>query len=198
MFGTQFVVKASGICHLFAVPGVPADLEARRRQLRADLELAREEFHALVRSLSEQAWTEPSHNPGWTNGQVLFHILLGFILVRPLANLLIFFGQLPDVCSEAFSGILNLATPLFKRINAIGPRIGARWLGRAGIIRRFDQVQGALLARVDRFEPRHWNLTMRYPTRWDPPRFRTLMSLEDLFRYAVAHLRHHSAQVRTA
>jgi hypothetical protein len=177
---------------------VLADLEARRRQLRADLELARVEFHALIDSVSEQAWADRSHNPAWTNGQVLFHILLGFILVRPLADLLILFGRLPAGCSKVFAGILNLATPLFNRINAIGPRIGAGWLGRAGIIRRFDQVQGGLLTRVDRFQPRHWNLTMRYPTRWDPPRFRTLMGLEDLFRYPVAHLRHHSVQLRTA
>src|SRR5262249_5910457 len=181
-----------------AIPRGPADLEARRTELRADLELAGQEFHTLMGSLPEQAWTQPSHNSGWTNGQVLFHILLGFILVRPLAALFILFGQLPMVCSKVFARILNFATPLFNQINAMGPRIGARWLGRAGIIRKFDQVHGALLTRVDRFEPRHWNLTMRYPTRWDPPRFRTLMSLEDLFRYAVAHLRHHSAQVRTA
>jgi hypothetical protein len=43
-----------------------------------DLEAARGEFHALVASISEQAWTEPSQNPGWTNGQLLFHVLLGF------------------------------------------------------------------------------------------------------------------------
>jgi hypothetical protein len=175
----------------------PPDVEARRTQLRADLELARQEFHTLIDSIPEQAWTLQSRNSGWTNGQVLFHILLGFIVVRTLAGLHILFGQLPVVCSKVFAGILNLATPLFNRINAIGPRGGARWLGRKGIIRRFDQVHSALLKQIDRFQPRHWSLAMHYPTRWDPPRFRTAMSLEDLYRYPIAHLRHHRTQVRT-
>ncbi len=179
----------------YAVPGGPCDLDTRRIELRADLERAREEFHSLIGSLSEESWTQPSHNSGWTNGQVVFHILLGFILVRPLASLLILFGQLPEVCSKIFSGILNFATPLFNRINAIGPRIGARLLGRAGVIRKFDEVHAVLLTRLDRLQPRHWTMTMHYPTRWDP-RFKTDMRLEDLFQYPITHLRHHQIQVR--
>ena len=72
-----------------AIPVLQSELDARRKQLRADLELARQEFHTLIGSLPEQDWTLASHNLGWTNGQVLFHILLGFILIRPLACLLI-------------------------------------------------------------------------------------------------------------
>jgi hypothetical protein len=84
----------------------------------------------MVASISEREWTEPSQNPGWTNGQIVFHILLGFILVMPLTRLLVFFGRLPALCSRIFAGILNLSTPLFNRINAMGPRAGARLLGR--------------------------------------------------------------------
>jgi len=180
----------------FAVPVVPSDLEARRTKLRADLALARPEFHNLVGSIPEQAWNEPSHNAGWTNGQLVFHIFLGFILVRPLSVLLILFGQLPETFSRFFAGILNFATPLFNQINVIGPRFGARLLGRGGIVHKFDQVHDALLTQVNRLQPRYWIMTMRYPTRWDP-RFKGDMRLEDLFRYPIAHLRHHRAQLRT-
>ena len=86
--------------------GAPGTFETdtRRARLRSDLEAARGEFHALVASISEQAWTEPSQNPGWTNGQLLFHVLLGFILVPPLAGILVFFGHLPTLCSKIFAG----------------------------------------------------------------------------------------------
>ena len=47
-----------------------------------------------VASISEPWWAKPSHNPGWTNGQLLFHVLLGFVLVLPLAGILVFFGHL--------------------------------------------------------------------------------------------------------
>jgi len=149
----------------------------------------------MADSTSGQTWTEPSHNPGWTNGQVLFHVLLGFILVLPLANILVLFGHLPSPCSRIFAGILNFSTPLFNIVNAVGPRAGARLLGRARVIRQFDRVHRAILARLERVRPRDWALAMHYPIRWDP-RFQTPMHLEELFRYPVTHLRHHRSQLR--
>jgi hypothetical protein len=174
-----------------------SDIETRREHLRCELEAARREFYDMVASISEPWWAKPSHNPGWTNGQLLFHVLLGFILILPLAGLLVFFGHLPAVCSRIFAAILNFSTPLFNRINAVGPRAGARLLGRAGLIREFDQVHGTILKRLERVRPGDWALAMHYPTRWDPL-FTTPMHLEDLFRYPVDHLRHHRHQLRAA
>jgi hypothetical protein len=51
---------------------VTFDTDTRRARLRSDLEAARGEFHEMVASISAQGWTEPSQNPSWTNGQVLF------------------------------------------------------------------------------------------------------------------------------
>jgi hypothetical protein len=174
-----------------------AEVEAQRSRLRAELEAARGEFHAMVASISEREWTLSSRNTAWTNGQVVFHILLGFILVLPLARLLVFFDRLPDQCSRTFAKTLDLSTPLFHRVNAIGPRVGARLLGRAGIISRFDHVHRAILARLDRARPVDWEATMHYPTRWDP-RFHARMDLAALLRYPIGHLRHHRDQLRTA
>jgi hypothetical protein len=98
------------------------DFEAQRGRLRSDLDAVRGEFHAMVASISEREWAEPSQNPGWTNGQIVFHVLLGFILVVPLARLLVFFGHLPALCSRIFAGILNLSTPLFNRIDGSSSR----------------------------------------------------------------------------
>lgn len=86
---------------------------------------ARQEFHAMAAAIPEHGGAAPSHNPGWTNGEVLFHVLLGFILVLPLARLLVLFGYLPRGWGRAFAGLLNLATPLFHRVNALGPRAAA-------------------------------------------------------------------------
>jgi hypothetical protein len=174
---------------------VSADPQVTRARLKAELLAAHREFHAMAATLSEEAWNDSSHNPGWTNGQVLFHVLLGFILVLPLARLLVLFGHLPRVLGSTFAGLLNLATPLFHRINAMGPRAAARTLGRARVIRRFDQVHGAILTRLAKVRPGQWDLMMTYPTRWDP-RFRRDMRLEDLFLYPVSHLRHHRTQIR--
>jgi hypothetical protein len=174
-----------------------SDFETRRANLKSDLEAARQEFHDMVASTAGQSWTKPSHNPGWTNGQLLFHVLLGFLLVLPLTSMLVFFGHLPAVCSRIFAATLNLSTPLFNGINAVGPRAGARLLGQEGLINKFDQVHRAILERLEHARPGEWASAMHYPTRWDP-RFKTPMHLEDLFRYPVDHLRDHRDQLRTA
>lgn len=149
----------------------------------------------MAGAMSSRAWAAPSHNPGWTNGQLLFHVMLGFILVPLLARLLVWLGRLPGVWSRTFARVLNLSTPVFNRVNAIGPRAGARLLGKAGVLRQFDRAHARILARLDRVRAGDWSLTMPYPTRWDP-RFRSDMRLEDLFQYPIDHLRHHRAQLR--
>jgi hypothetical protein len=60
-----------------------------------------------------------------------------------------------------------------------------------------NQVQGAILERLERVRPGGWALAMHYLTRWDP-RFKTPMRMEDLFRYPVDHLRHHRHELRAA
>ena len=56
----------------------------------SDLEATRASFHALLDSLTEADWYRPSLNPGWTNGEILAHMLFGFIIINvllPLARL---------------------------------------------------------------------------------------------------------------
>ena len=106
------------------------EFKVQRPHLRSEFEAVRTEFHTMVASISERQWTQPSRNTGWTNGEIVFHIFLGFILVVPLARLLVFFDHLPDLCSRIFAQALNISTPLFNRINAMGPRAGARCSGR--------------------------------------------------------------------
>ena len=173
----------------------PKNTAARRARLEAELGVAYQEFHAMVAAISEQGWSESSRNPAWTNGQLVFHVVLGFILVLPLARLLIVFGHLPRVCGRAFAGLLNFVTPLFHRINALGPQAAARIMGRAGVVRRFELVHAAVVRRLSKVSDQQWDLTMPYPTRWDP-RFRQDMQLEDLFMYPILHLRHHRGQLR--
>jgi hypothetical protein len=157
--------------------------------------MARSELHAILDSLPEGAWNELSANPGWTNGQLLFHILLGFILVPSLFWLIRLFSHLPDAFSRVFARMLNASTPLFNRINAVGPRIGAHIFSRQRLGRQYDRVHRAILKKIDSVGPDEWTRGMHYPTRWDP-RFDDYMNFERLFRYPMIHFRHHRAQLR--
>lgn len=45
-------------------------------EAHAELDRAREEFRELVQGLSGEEWRLRSHNAGWTNGQLCWHIAL--------------------------------------------------------------------------------------------------------------------------
>src|SRR5262250_856432 len=49
------------------------------QRIRNELEETRRRFHALLGSLSAADWDAPSHNPAWTNGQLVFHMLFAFM-----------------------------------------------------------------------------------------------------------------------
>ena len=161
--------------------------------IRSELEATRADFHAMLGSLSEQGWYERSRNPAWTNGQLLFHITLGFLLVLPLLRIMRLFVRLPRRSSKIFASLLNLSTPLFNRVNAIGPRIGARLYQRDALGRLYDRVHEAILKRLYSIRDEEWARGMCYPTRWDPS-FADYMRFEDLLHYPTVHLKHHRSQ----
>ena len=161
----------------------------------AELEEARREFTAALDSLSEEDWHRPSANRAWTNGQLLFHILLGFALILPLWRIMQFFGRLPPSFSRIFAAALDLSTPVFNRVNALGPRVGARLFGGEGLRRKYEQVHAQILRRLSSLDDGELRRAMHAPTRWDPS-FSEVMTIEDLPHWAASHLRHHRAQLR--
>src|SRR5215472_16843437 len=106
-----------------------SDSEVGQR-IRDELEETRRQFHALLGSLSAADWDAPSRNPAWTNGQLIFHMLFAFMLIPSLFWLIRFWSRLPDRYSRAFARVLDLSTPLFNRVNALGPRGQAVIFGR--------------------------------------------------------------------
>jgi hypothetical protein len=162
--------------------------------LRAELVASQAEFHELLDLVAPNSWRQPSRNPAWTNGQLLFHIALGFFLLIPLVRIMRVFSALPKGASRAFARCLNLGTPIFNWINAIGPRVGARVLNAKRLGSTFDSVCRKNLAAIDAMRPEDWGRGMHYPTRWEP-RFADFMTVESLFRYPAVHMRHHRAQI---
>ena len=162
--------------------------------VRAELESGRSEFHALLKAVSPDHWRHPSKNPAWTNGQLLFHIALGFFLVVPLVRIMRIFAVFPTGASKVFARCLNFGTPLFNWINALGPRAGARLLSAGKLGSTFDSVYEAILENVESIRPEEWGRGMHYPVRWEP-RFAEFMTFESLFCYPTIHLRHHQKQI---
>ena len=59
----------------------------------------------------------PTNGTRWTNKQLLFHMLFGFVVVRVLLPLVKGFGRLPPAVSRVFAAILNAGTRPFHVLN---------------------------------------------------------------------------------
>ncbi|MEV5491505.1 DinB family protein [Streptomyces bobili] len=170
---------------------------AGRRAIHEELERARTTFHRLLDSATDADLRRGTEGTRWTNGQLLFHMLFGYILMRPLLVLLRVFGRLPRSTSRAFARVLNAATEPFDVVNYLGPLGGARVLGRRGMGALFDRVIAWLHHRLDAEKEADLALVMHYPTRWDPF-FQDVMTIADLYRYPTQHFDFHRRQLTLA
>ena len=91
-----------------------------RETIRTELEATRETFHVLLNSLTEESMRGRSHNPGWTNGEILAHMTFGFIIVNVLLPMARLWGRLPKGSSKWFAWLLNASTGPFNWFNALG------------------------------------------------------------------------------
>jgi hypothetical protein len=165
-----------------------------RPAIHEELERARTTFHRLLDDAGEADLRRPTDGTRWTNEQLLFHMLFGYILVRPLLVLLRIFGRLPRGVSQGFARLLNAATRPFDVINYLGPLGGARVFGRRRMGTAFDRVIVSLHRGLDAEQEADLALGMHYPTRWDPF-FREVMTVADLYRYPTQHFDFHRRQL---
>jgi hypothetical protein len=112
-----------------------------RAEIAADLERARVEFHRLLTETERKdAWSKPTRGTRWTNDQLLFHMVFGYMIVQRLLILVKVFSRLPGSVSRVFAVVLNAATRPFDVINYYGSLVYNRH--RMGA--KMDRVIAAL------------------------------------------------------
>ncbi len=162
--------------------------------IRVELESARASFHALLDSLSENELQKRSLNPGWTNGEILAHILFGFIILNALLPMARLWGHLPKWMSKIFAWILNAFTVPFNWVNALGARLQAWVFTYKRIGKIYDWVYFSLVKQINSIKDDEWERGMHYPTQWDS-NFNDFMTIEKLFHYPVIHFNFHLEQI---
>src|SRR3954471_20800517 len=90
-----------------------ADVVAEMRDAAAD-------FRLLLDSATSRELRGSTNGTKWTNEQLLFHMLFGYLVVRRLLVLVRFLGRLPDGVPRAFAAALNGGTGPFHVINYVG------------------------------------------------------------------------------
>lgn len=166
------------------------------RDIDADLERVTADFHRLIGSATRGELRTPTDGTKWTNKQLLFHMLFGFILVRALLLIVKGFGRLPRGVSRVFAAMLNAGTRPFHVLNFISALPGGTLLdGRAmGTVmhKTIDRLRGGLARESDRTLA----LAMHFPVGWDPY-FKDVMTVADLYHYPTQHYDHHRRQLTT-
>jgi len=162
--------------------------------LRAEFEATRLTFHSLLASLTADDLRRRSHNPGWTNGELLFHMTLEFLSIPALGRLIRVLGRLPPRYSHALARLLNSFTSSFNRINALIPRLGGKVYTRKRLGALYDRIHRRIVRQLDTIPDNEWQLGMHYPTKWEPL-FSDYMTLEEFFYYPIKHFNFHLRQL---
>ncbi len=163
-----------------------------RDDITAEIRKAQADFHQLVDRADPQELRRRSNGTRWTNRQLLFHMVFGYIIVRTLVPLVHVLGQLG--WSRRFAATLNALYRPFHVINYLGSCGGGQLLSPRRMVTLLDATMAALQRRLAAEAPSGLALTMHFPTRWDPY-FRPTMSVLDVYHYGTEHYDHHRHQL---
>ena len=165
-----------------------------KAEIAAELERVARDYRNLVDTATVGEMRAGSNGTRWTNEQLLFHMLFGYLLVRNLLLLVRIMARLPDGVSRRFAATLNAATRPFHVVNYVGSLGGARVLGYAGMQRTMDRVTSSLVRSLNRRTPENLARGMHFPVDWDPY-FRDYMTIAEIYHYATEHYEHHRRQL---
>jgi hypothetical protein len=166
------------------------------RDIDANLERVAADFHDLLDSATRAELRASTNGTKWTNHELLFHMLFGFVLVRALLPLVKGFGRLPDAVSRWFAAALNAATRPFHVVNYLSALFGGTILRGPALGRFMDLMIGQLRARLAREPEPTLALAMHFPIGWDPY-FKDVMTVADVYAYPTRHYDHHRRQLTT-
>lgn len=153
-----------------------------------EMERARRTFQELTERASANELRRRSEGTGWTNRQLLFHVVLGYCIVRTLVPLVHTLGQLG--WSRRFAATLNSARRPFHLINYLGSCLGGQVLSVRAMVALMDRTIRALQRNLAAETNTNLGLTMHFPTGWDPY-FQPMMSVLDVYHYGTQHFDHH-------
>jgi hypothetical protein len=166
-----------------------------RAMIATDLERARVEFHRLLAEAERHdAWANPTHGTRWTNEQLLFHMVFGYMVVQRLLILVRGFSRLPDPVSRLYARVLDAATTPFHAVNYYGSCAAATVYNRGRMGAKLDRVIASLQCKLVQASDDALRRGMHFPPRWDPF-FTDYMTLADVYRYPGRHFDFHARQL---
>ena len=163
-----------------------------RNEILEELRRVQADFHQLVSATTAEGLRRRSNGTRWSNQQLLYHMVFGYVIVRTLLPLVHALGRLGY--SHGFAATLNTGHRPFHLINYLGSCAGGQLLttrAQAALLdRTIDVLQRKLAAETDT----SLALSMHFPTAWDPY-FKPTMTVLDVYHFATQHYDHHRCQL---
>lgn len=165
-----------------------------RSAIHAELDRARTEFRQLVATTGPVELARGSNGTRWTNQQMLFHMLFGYLITRNLRVIVKLVSRLPTPVQLGFAGLLNAGARPFDVINYWGSRAGSLVVPATRLPGWLDAVTSSLDRHLDAETDAALARSMAFPARWDPF-FAPRMTLLDVYHYATQHFDWHRQQL---
>jgi hypothetical protein len=166
--------------------------EMDRAEIVAEMDRVEADFAELVDRADRSDLRRRSSGTRWTNHQLLYHMVFGYLIVRTLMPLVHVLGR--SGRSETFAAALNAAHGPFHLVNFVGSWAGGHLVPPRTMVTLMRRTLRALQRRLDLETEQTLALTMRFPTDWDPY-FRPQMNVQDVYHYGTEHYDHHRRQL---
>lgn len=170
------------------------DVEPTKTDILTGYDHARHALHAWLESATAAELRRRSNGTRWTNEELLFHMVFGYMVVRALLPMVHVVSRLPKPVGTAFAAALNAGTRPFDVVNYWGSRAAALVYNRRRMGRKLDKTLTAISRRLERESPTSLSRSMPFPDRWDPF-FATTMTLNDVYAYPTLHFDFHARQL---
>lgn len=169
--------------------GPPVD----RAAIAGEMDGARAQLHALLAAADTADLRRRSNGTSWTNEQLLFHMVFGYLVVRTLLPLVHAVSRLPAPVGRGWAALLSSATRPFHVVNYWGSVAAARVFNHARMGSLADRTIAALQRHLDREPEAALHRGMPFPTGWDP--YFGYLTLAEVYRYPTRHFEHHRRQL---
>jgi hypothetical protein len=170
------------------------EIDVDCQSVQHEMQQAGAELRALATQASPADLRRGSAGTRWTNEQLLFHMVFGYMIVRALLPLVCLFDRLPDPASRVFAGLLNAGRRPFHLVNYLGSCGGALVFRGPRLIRQMDRTIAVLRRKVDQETDEALNRTMHFPVDWDPF-FHDRMTVIEVYHYGTQHFDFHRRQL---
>ncbi len=164
-----------------------------RAAVSCEMEQALARLHALLATADAEDLRRGSRGTRWTNEQLLYHMVFGYLIVRTLLPLVRVVSRLPPAVGRGWAALLDSATRPFHVINHWGSVGGARVFDHSRMGPLADRTVAALQRNLAKESEAALRRGMPFPAGWDP--YFGYLTLAEVYRYATRHFEHHRRQL---